>query len=284
MHIRLHIGAHKTATTHLQDFLEPHQEYLAGAGITYISRRKFRSSRIRRQVEAAYLDTTSNIFPKKNLKTLFAENGYDSNRILISDEDIIGSSFNLIRAMYPNHRLRLFPWRALLDEGKIEFYLSIRNYRDLLPSAYSQALRDGDIIPDFDIFRNHWLQAEPSWYKLLLSLRKLLPDSKITVWSFERYIQHPEIILKEFTGLSFTNVMRNTPAETRRLSVEALDAVRKLDPALPKAERRRLIAQLAKTFAGSPFDPLSDNEKNILSERYRLDCEKIQSLGMKTIF
>lgn len=284
MHVRLHMGAHKTATTHMQDFLEQKLEDLTKADIRYIPRRKFRNAHIQRKVEATHKEAPSNTVQQKTLKNVLEENGYVSDRILISDEDILGSSYGLIRAMYPNHRLRLFPWKALLDEGKIEFYLSIRNYRDLLPSAYSQALRDGDIIPDFDIFRKYWIQAEPSWYKLLLSLRKLLPDSKITVWSFERYIQHPEIILKEFTGLSFTDVMRNAPAETRRLSVEALDAVRKLDPAIPKAERRRLIAQFAKTYTGSPFDPLSDNEKNILSERYRLDCQKIQSLGIKTIF
>src|SRR4051812_26696489 len=84
---RIHIGAHKTGTTHAQKLLALSRSELAGQGLDYLPRDAFRDLSIARKVVKAHSGGGS---PAETLRELIEPLRSGPERILISDESIVG--------------------------------------------------------------------------------------------------------------------------------------------------------------------------------------------------
>ena len=140
---RIHIGAHKTATTHLQDTLELLRSQLSCAGIDYIPRQLMRSVRIGKKWRAFRRMPLGGLIGRRVFQRALVPLMQGPQVVAISEENLIGTSRGLLTALlYPDAAHRLAPFEALARISKVRVFLSIRRFDEVLPAAYVQTLKE----------------------------------------------------------------------------------------------------------------------------------------------
>ena len=276
--LRLHIGAHKTATTHLQDNLEAQQRALLEGGTLYLPRERVRGAGLLRAVFANHLNPSPQARKTRFGEFLNLPQGFP-RRFLLSEEDILGSAVNLLASFYPHAQARLLPFAAISSPGRRQVFLAIRNYADLLPSVYSQALRDGSSTEPFAKHRDRWLARMPGWVDVIETVLSVFGPGSLTVWTMDAYLKDPASMLLRVSGVAVTHILKETPEGTTRLTAGAVRRIEALDPALSIAARRQAAQRLIEEEgAGARYDPLSAEHKAILTARYQSDLARIAAL------
>lgn len=275
---RVHLGAHKTATTHLQDtllsgrdaldrnglLLVPRERLLIAGLIRYLRFGEFR----RKALSELFLGQSTDMCMRRRL----LKNRRAHDQVLISEERILGRATDLLDGFYPDLETYLNTIAKIVGDDPITVFLSIRNQADVLPSAYSQALRTHNRPKPFDEIVEGWLQSPPRWTALVERLQQALPEASIKVWTFEEYTANPSRIIAALTGkdeLQFADLSR--PDRTRRLSAEAVSELEKVQPLdLDEDEKHSATAEAAQ-ISGQSFDPLSEQQKAELTAVYEKD-------------
>jgi hypothetical protein len=278
---RFHIGVHKTATTHLQDILAANRDGLAADGFDYFPRELIRQSKLVPTINHNFWQTRLPYARRASLEELVMPLRSGPEKIIVSEENIIGNSVQLLRGLYPDVQSRLVPWSSIMDQRRTTVFVSLRNFADVLPSAYSQALRDGSIIPPFRDFLAFWLEKRPKWSEFISRVREAFRISRLRVWTFDEYSENQLRIASLLSGVANLNVIDvPIPRYTKTLSWEAISYIEKLDPRLPFLERRQRILSIASsTIESDPFSPLNKHERNELTDYYMRDLELVRSMG-----
>lgn len=269
--LRLHIGAHKTATTHLQDNLAAQERQILSHGWTYVPRPFIRRSGLLRAVFANALQAEK----RRSLAEMLVLPPQLPRRFILSEEDILGSSADLLTGLYPHARPRLEAWAAIAPPGAAEVFLAIRDYAGLLPSAYSQALRDGSPVPPFAACLDPWITGTLSWVSLVETAIAVFGPGRLTVWTTEHYLANPAAVLSAFAGMALAEARPGAPSATSRLSAETVRALEQLPPAARREAAARLAAEAT---PGTRFDPLPAHQKALLAGLYREDVARIRKL------
>ena len=282
---RLHIGAHKTATTHLQKTLAAHAATLRDAGIDYVPYCRVRLARgvatapgrlgwrrrLRRLPGAS--------FERRFLRALCRElTGRPT--VLVSDENFLGLATGLLRSDPYPCTTQLSVLRHLPRGDRVTLFLSIRCFAGIIPSAYVQVLRTRALTrADLDALRAELRARPPSWLGLVGRLRREFPDCDLRLWRHEDYAVHRQPIL---TGLVGRDVgpfpSLPPPADTRSPCAAAVAEAEALGP-MPAPERRRRVAEIFEAGPASgpedAFRPFDAEEVALLERRYAADLAEI---------
>lgn len=242
--IRFHIGAHKTATTHLQLTLA-RCELTSGTRYVPLKRlRRLLTSRVRKG------------------RVIVPWHRWYRGTWLFSDENILGTSANALE-MYPE------PARALkyFADCELSVFLCVRHYETFLTSAWGERLWHHPVRP----FRPQL--PERRWTDLVAELQTDLPGVPIHVWRYEDYRRHSESIIRHYADGAIERFP--PPMEGRPKSGFSARAVAEVERhAGSKVGKRRLQAIRAR-FPISPeyprFDPWSETQKRLLDEMYEED-------------
>ncbi len=205
MTITLHLGAHKTGSTFIQDAFAQNQDALAAAGRHYIPLGPFRDSftklsfnrdtgkpgAVQRRAQAA-----------EYLKQELAAAG--DRHVLLSEENLLGTPAEMVRlgqGMYPRFDQRIALISELLAGQRAEIFLAVRHQAEFARSVFTENLRISpkDFTP-VEAFREAWLNQIPSWVPLIQSIRDAFPGAPITVWNFKLFRRDPQLILREIAG------------------------------------------------------------------------------------
>lgn len=284
--VRLHIGAHKTATTHLQDNLAAQESTILRNGWAYLPRPMLRGSGLMGAVFGQFQALQQQQGARRlTLAEMINPPPHIPRRFILSEEDILGSSADVIGGVYPHARARLAAWAVAAPPATTAVFLAIRDYAGLLPSAYSQALRDGSPVRPFAAYRDLWLGGSLGWPGLVATILDVYRGASLTVWTMERYLENPGAVLSAFAGMPLPEVKKGAPAETTRLSADLVRKLEALDPALPFPARREAAQKItaAAGSGGTRYDPLSADEKSQLSARYKADVETIRKMPVTFI-
>lgn len=281
---RLHVGAHKTATTHVQDTLALNRVSIAAEGIGYVSRDEMRATGIRPKQRRGLLGmamgraTSTDAF----LRASYPSAG--SGAVVMSEELLLGTAPDLLeQPAYPDAEQRLALFQQLSRERPVTVYLSIRSFKDVLPSCYAQALR-AHPFPEgaFERIRRRAVETPPSWVSLAERLRRMFPESQLVVWTFEAYVADPARILSEFVGMDAGGFVEATQADDVQCpSGRAVLEAERCCPSLSGPARQEAIAAIYAAYPRESygrFDPFSDTEKETLSAAYRHDLERLRTL------
>lgn len=196
--IAFHIGAHKTATTHLQKTLHENRSLLKREGITYLGPAYLRQQGYAIDELFALSHSTSpqpRRGPRRQLKFL----AKGSWRLVFSEENFIGmirdARGRVILPLYPNAATRLSELAALWDPIKPQVFLSVRNPTGFMNSVYSQVLYAGSYQTPADFrARNDWRDVD--WVDLVGRLRVADGIGDIYVWRHEDYAQVCRLVLR----------------------------------------------------------------------------------------
>ena len=287
MKIILHIGAHKTASTHLQLALGRARADLAAHGVGLILPEALRRNGLRLgdylsiQPEDRSLGAT--------IRQAFARAASGAAFLLISEENILGNAHQpaMIREarLYPAAHSRLERLRRLLPDAPVVLAMAMRNPADFLTSAYSQRLMSGRLEP-FETFRAGLDPAALSWHDLLLRLRAALPDSPCVLWRQEDYPAIAPAVLSALLGAQAAGAVRPKPGRAHPgLSRPALDALlAEAETLVPQGEEaaRARVRALRQRFArdkGHPPLALFDADTAARAARaYDKDLRRIAAL------
>ncbi len=261
--VAIHIGAHKTATTHMQMSLEASEERLTAKGV------RFFGPKILRKENNSLVDLLNlkveNHTPKPTreraaqLEHMFA----GGHRLVLSDENFIGTlnhgGLTMPMPLYPHTAQRVQALAAAVGCGPIEVFVGIRNPTNFLVSGYSQALMGGSKVSFAD-----YIKANPVngvyWPGLIARVRATPGVGSITVWRYGDYKPLFHQIMALMTG-SPGGVLPAKGRAHRGLSHKAVSEVLEYEGA---DDFRDVVKRARETYpAGEkfkPFRPLSEEE------------------------
>lgn len=188
----LHLGAHKTATTHLQHSLIAHRIDLWQRGIRTMMPPHLRGGG--QSLEALF------DLPINRTVTGHAPNPAEvrakligqAKRFVVSEENLLGvlqTREGRIRLpLYPRARQRLAMLIPVLspDQG-VDLCFAIRDPAGFLNSAYGQVMMGGHVVAP-DEFKAQQPLGDVDWVDVVRRLRATPGVNRLTVWRYEDYI------------------------------------------------------------------------------------------------
>lgn len=275
---RIHLGAHKTGTSHAQDTLALRRGALAELGVDYPTLDQLRRARFAscvRPVGPGLKDVAWIRRLRQACSLRLIRGAATAHTRLISEEQILGGVSDLLEPeLYPEASERLRNLRDLVQGAPTILFLSIRNPADLLPSAYAQCLRTGRRgLPRIEDVLRRALAQPPSWTHLVRRIREAFPEAELVSWRLEDYTHDPGAHLDLLVGQAVGDwPVLEPPASTRSLSATTLDRILALDPRLSQSAHSARCRQLAAEDTGQPrYRPFSEADKAALTAAYAHD-------------
>lgn len=287
---RIHIGAHKTATTHVQEILALMRPQLVERGIDFIPNHIVRQSGLAKALFARRLAARLPGLRGRAVAGLMA--AYldplraATSALVLSEEKLMGGSRHVFSTPIYPHIERIVPMLASLGSrtggrAEVAFFLSIRSFDGQMPSAYVQELKFAP-PPEggFDAIKARVLARPPSWFELVRRIRRAAPGVPLRVWRQEDYRRDPAAILAELCGRDPGPLPEmEDPYWTKSPDLAAVRAAEALPHGLPLAERRAQVLEIYRTSCdGAPFDPFAPAEKELLRAAYARDLDRIAAL------
>ncbi|RLA76854.1 MAG: hypothetical protein DRG78_18315 [Epsilonproteobacteria bacterium] len=277
MTLKLYLGAHKTATTHIQGILMVNRDILLNNNIKLSSPQDIRNEWL--QYFFKYCKN-----PKIDLLQKVQFIRPPQGTWVLTDENIIGVSNDLTvsSGIYPNAGKRLYCMQEAFRDVDIELFFSIRSYETFYRSAYSEIVRNRGYISfeefyDEDRFRNN------SWIETIKMFVEVVPEDKITLWCFEDFKSLMPTIISKVTGLSNSEelIQAYTSSVTRpSLSQKTIDILDMLDDVISREESQSLVERINKKYSiGNGYENLvtfNKEEIHLFQKKYQEDIQAIK--------
>ncbi len=198
INLSLHIGAHKTATTHLQRSLTAAKEMLIVQGVRYYGPDYFR--RTGRSIDQMFgLQGDDGPPPRRTSAAQMAFLAKDAEHVLLSEENFIGafdaSGSDGAPGHYAAAEHRIGALVSRIANVRLRLFLGIRDPASFLTSAYSQSLLMGRIATPRR-FRSEHPLATIDWADLVFRLRAVRGVGRVYVWRFEDHADVVPLVLR----------------------------------------------------------------------------------------
>lgn len=284
MRIDLHLGVHKTATTHLQrHWLSCGQVAGATAAIPPLAEVRANLTPVCNPPPVKSGGPDDGEHRRKRAADWLHRWGQRAPALVLSDENIIGSSERLFaqRALYANALGRLERLAKMLEGHEVRVWLSVREYGSFLRSAYCETLRHGPYRPFRQVYGRLDLDSR-GWEHLVQDVQQAFPAAKLVCWRYESLDQLRPSITAAMFGLRRAAM---PPLDDRRdrqslsqLAVELLDDIHRR---IGAEEATRVHPSVERVISGdglAPFAPWSDAEREHFREAYEQSLSALQTL------
>lgn len=187
--IAFHIGAHKTATSHLQRCLSKASEGLAAQGVRYYGPQYFRQRHHAIHRLFGLRPAANPNRPKRCPADQLAIMRKDARKLVLSEENFIGALNDplgqAVERRYPLAGTHLADLARAIDQ-EIDVFVSLRRPTAYLNSAYCQMLLSGRITP-FDAYKARNPLGSIDWCDLVGQVRAARGVGRVVVWCYEDY-------------------------------------------------------------------------------------------------
>ena len=210
----LHVGVHKTATTHLQQSIMAARPALAKQGVQFYGPTMLR-------------ENGQSLISRLDQGTVSDDLVQGAQRLVISEENFIGTLHvrdgAIPKPLYRNGPDRVADLAAKLAPNGLDVFLCLRDPAQFLSSAYSQVVMGGVVMP-FEAFRAANPLDKVDWVYLLRRLNKVAGVKQITVWRYEDYAPLFDRICAQMLGID--GAVTSHPKRVHQgLSGAAVDAM-----------------------------------------------------------
>lgn len=227
MSLTIHVGAHKTASTHLQQTLRGLIPRMLSAGIHYSDVQHWRGGVTR--LAASLGDGPQLARLRGRLRWRLDATAATWPEVLISEENILGSLrrdglMGAGNVIYPDARRRMARLCGMLRHRPATVCLAVREPCDFLTSAFSMQVTGGhelmlaDYLGDFE-------PAGLSWTDLARRLLAVRGVARLVVWRYEDYAAVRPQLLATMLPPAVAAAAEDPPAAIVGLSQEAYQAV-----------------------------------------------------------
>ncbi|MEE4210371.1 MAG: hypothetical protein V2I43_14045 [Parvularcula sp.] len=284
---KVHVGAHKTATTHLQELLEANASRLLSHGVDVIPvEHSSKEVRFNGRIKGSPLNRiiskigSSPNFPRFHTARLpFSQFRTGQALTILSHEDQLGFTQDLLRPHFYSGSERWATLDRIAPFVDLDIYLSVRSFDTLFVSAFCEILKP---FPDarrrFEARRATLRQIPPSWAELAHRIAARYQSARVHVWRFEDYTVDPSYVFKSLTKIDMADATKEVPSKTRSPSARAIKLSEALDLSLDVRTRMEFVQEIYDAHPKSPgerIDLFSDEEINWLQELYHRDIDAI---------
>jgi len=289
MKVHIHCGAHKTATTFLQNFLKSEREELHRRGVGYLPLAKSRSiffpalGRLTGPLPSDVRQITLNRLRDQVSRAIRVEdkNLPPIDTLILSDENFIGPLIDLWRKgkMYPQADDRLAMLTQLFPGADISFFFSIRDYADFCASAYCEVLRHHQ-LPALSELLAGLGEETFSWPELLDRVCNAVEGRQVTFWRYEDFHQSAVAVAEALSTVKLEAISQATETRVRpSLGKKSVAMLQACSPLLTKREFKRLANHLAEKFTfedgGGKFEIEDRGLVARLRARYSDHCKSL---------
>lgn len=278
--IILHLGAQRTGSTRLQYILDSNRDALATNATVALTapRPGKRASPTIRDVVAAALAPTRRFQPLERylnrrraramLQSLIADRMTDAplDKIIVSDETMLGPAFRADgRGLYPQAYARLATLRRLLGRPPCAVHLTLRGYDTFIVSVYAMtAVYRGD-VPPFDDIRETLLTVHRGWPEVVDDVVQAFPATRVKLTRVEHDPMEDRI--RDLVGSEVLRRFRLHGNER----MNAAPTIEAIAAAGGSGQHKELDELVARNAHGAKFDPLTQEERMTLTQRYAQD-------------
>lgn len=224
--IALHIGAHKTASSHLQNVIYRNRDMISDNGIRAYGPGflRMKGRNLAAMFGASWSESPA---PRRTPHGQLAFLAKGRSRLVFTEENFVGnladSAGRLPMPLYPQARARVAEMVEKWAPVETEIFLGIRNPAAYMASAYSQALFGGaNIGPRTFRARNDWRGID--WMAYITKLRSIPGLGAIYVWRQEDYETTHRLILRRMLRWKVGGMIETV--ESRLNQGMSADAVR----------------------------------------------------------
>ena len=282
----LHLGAHKTASTHFSEVVYNNLPLAKAAGMAVP-----RKGPLREHVTHVLSKLNDNK-PVPEAKTLAAKSLAEGAKgLLLMDENILGTPKNLFSSegMYPRAARRTGRTARLFSGVQVDIMLALRNPATFVAASWSESLRSNTFRP-FREYLEGTRAQDISWYPIVRDMQAAAPKARFAIWRFEDYRALQDRLFAVALGYDPSKPPTFDPIEMPvrvGLSQRALDTVTSKvqlggDP-LSEEEVEAIMARFPKGADFPAPQPWSSWERSVLAERYAEDLERIAALPNVTV-
>jgi len=283
LQIILHIGAHKTASTHLQMAMTRGRGALEGQRVAY-----FGPDELRRRGLGVPEYLSADVEDTAHGERIRAALATPCARLVLSDENLLGNAHNveMIRTarLYDRAVARLARLAPLLPPGRVVLALGIRNPAGFLVSAYAQRLMSGRVQSYADYTRG-LDPARLRWVDLIERLQTALPHAACHVWRYEDYPANAPRVLETLLGAAASAARPGPGVAHPGLSAQAHEILMAEAPALAtqgeeviKARVKALRTAWPKGAQHPGFQPYDPAMLRRAEAAYSEDCACIATM------
>lgn len=286
---RIHVGAHKTATTHLQITLETARFQIKDLGSNFLphqAARKFFSGSPYGRWSSQMAQTMPFVRPvllqKKTTELLkkLRREAQVTGPMAFSEEDLLGNTLCILEGkLYPNPK-KMHMVAQLSRNAPLRIFLTIRSLDGYLPSAYAEALKGVPLAQsDFRDAVERFSASSLHWTSLISRLYRIAPQAQFEVWNFDDYGTNWRELHRALLGVPLTEFPDVSPPPRTRTPSEAaiLIAEANRTPRGPARARqiREIYVRDIEAGKSVKFDPLSADEKAHFRKLYQEDLSVI---------
>ena len=224
--VAVHIGAHKTATSHFQKSLSAQRELLIDAGIRTYGPDYLR--RPGRSIQAMFGLPMRDARPaRRSPQDQIAFLAKGGTRIVFTEENLTGSLHDgaggVVFPLCQRAEDRLTPFAAKIAPSPLDVFLCIRDPAGFLTSAYGQTILGGGLAMTPDVFRVATPLAAVNWADVVTRLRAIAQINKVTVWRYEDYAQVFRLVCRRMLRWRIGGQMNPLPSRVHEgLSAQAV--------------------------------------------------------------
>ena len=269
--ISLHLGAHKTATTYIQQALEQSLDKLRASGVGYIPLAEMRPT-ITRSVGLTG-------FSRLPAARRALDRYRDCTTLILSDENILGQPVPARSGLYyPRRRFRL--WRLLrrLPSANVRIFFAIRAYDSFVSAMYSEIIRHRPFVAP-DLYLKQVDVDAFAWRNVIASFVGLVGAERVTVWRHEDFAAVQDRLFDLLTAGHGECVEAPDQAVRPSLSTEAVARLVALQSRLTPVEIRDQVEAVARQFPKGPDNPTfsayDPDRAARLRERYAREASQL---------
>ena len=259
----LHIGAHKTATTHLQMALQSARPALSAQGVAFYGPTQLRKDGqfLPERLGLPFAKVQSSVDAKAEWQSMVG----DAKRVVLSEENFVGvlnrKGAQLVTPLYSNAVERIAALASVTAPEGIDVFLSIRAPATFLNSAYSQILMSGGQVRP-EIFKAKNPLPTVDWVKYINRLTRIQSLRSLTVWPYEDYAAHFLKIVSLMVGSGpAKSVKWESEWAHRSLSARAVAEIMELDQTERSTRKAKLIkAKFPVSESFAQFDVFSGED------------------------
>lgn len=253
----LHLGAHKTASTHLQRSLRAAAPALQDGGVALFTPPDLRGAGGLPLEAAAAGDAAA----AARLHAAWAATG---RRLVISEENLLGPALRAEApdVLYPRAHHRLAAMLGLVPEagddaappGPVQLMLAVRDPADWLVSSHGQRMMAGHWTR-FDAFLAGHDPRRLTWSELVVRLLGVPGVTGCDIWRFEDWPAVMPVVLARMLPAALVPAIPPAPrAVNPGLSARALAALAE-EAAPDRAARRAAAAAVQALYPKGPEHP-----------------------------
>jgi hypothetical protein len=269
--LHLHVGAHKTATTHFQYVLEANQ-HLYHSDIKYIRMKELRNN----------LRWHNGCIDIASCGTYLDKIMTSSPTLVVSEENLSGETKDIYKQQfsYSDIENRLASFKGFTQGfDEIEVWFGIRSMGGFLPSIYCESLRYGGFKKFEEVYAKNYTQI---WLPVIKSIRHVFPSSRINVIKYENYSASLPSIIERIFGENknweYLEGERPRPSMNHyacnMMEVGACLIPQKISPYVVQG----LSNLLDNNGMGHKFAPFNENQMDEFLNIYLKDIKAIKQL------